>query len=263
MRKIFTALTLVSCLMSLAALADGGETARKVLILYDEKPQMDILAKRLQAEGYGVEFVSTKETLPALEPYYAVVVFIHGNFPADKADAVIRYTRAGGRMIALHHTISSGKVKTPEWLKFLGIELKVKGDIEKGGYVWQEGVDLRLVNLAPDHYITTHDVKYTEKAEYKRSDAEESARQRDSVDFPKSEVYINHTFTDGKEKTILFGFICTPPKLGPKTWMQDRAGWLKKADKGWIFYFMPGHTVAELENPIFQQIVVNCLTWNP
>jgi type 1 glutamine amidotransferase len=260
MKKI---LAQIGLMMLLPTLCTSGDVTRKVLILYDEKPQMEILAKRLKAESYGVDFVSTKEKLPTLDPYYAVAVFIHSAFPNEQADAIIRYTRAGGRMIALHHTISSAKVKTPEWLKFLGIELKVKGDILKGGYVWQEGVDLRLVNLAPSHYITTQNIKYKEKVEYKRSDVDEPAKQRDCVDFPDSEVYINHTFADAKDRTVLYGFVCRHAKLGEKTWMQDRGGWLKKSDKGWIFYFMPGHTVAELENPIFQQVILNCLTWNP
>jgi hypothetical protein len=259
MKKVLMALGLVGLLATLGYGADGG---RKVLILYDEKPQMEVLAKRLQTDGYGVDFVSTKENLPDLKPYYAVIVFIHGAFPSQQADAVIRYTRAGGRMIGLHHTISSGKVKTPAWLKFVGVELP-KGDPQKGFYGWEEGVDLRLVNLAPDHYITTHDIKYKDKVDYKRSDMEEPSRLRDCVDFPDSEVYVNHQFTDEKEKTILYGFACRTRKLGDKTWMQDRGGWVKKADKGWIFYFMPGHTVREFENPILQQVVVNCLTWNP
>jgi len=259
MRKILA----VTGLMILATtLGLGGETARKVLILFDEKPQMEVLAKRLKSEGYAVDFVSTKDKLPILDPYHAVVVFIHKVFPADQAEAVIRYTRAGGRMIALHHTISSAKAKTPDWLRFLGIEL-AKGDIEKGGYVWQEGVTLRLVNLAPGHYITTNKIEYPAKAEYKRFDREEPAQERDCVDFPGSEVYINHRFTDSKDKTVLYGLACRHPKLGEKTWMQDRGGWLKKAEKGWIFYFMPGHTVQELENPVFQQVIMNSLTWTP
>jgi len=260
MRKILAAIAVT---VLLSALGFTGEPARKVLILLDEKPQMDVLAKRLRTEGYGVEFASTKENLPTLDSYYAIVVFIHRVFPGEQADAIIRYTRAGGRMIALHHTISSAKTKTPAWLKFLGIELLVKGDLAKGGYAWQEGVDLRLVNLAPNHYVTRHKIQYRDKTEYKRSDTEETTQTRDSVDFPDSEVYINHRFTDGKEKTILFGFVCRHPKLGDKAWMQDRGGWLKKTGKGWIFYFMPGHTVAELENPVFQQVLMNCLTWQP
>jgi len=243
--------------------AVAGQPANKVLIVYDEKPQMDILAKRLQSEGFGADFVSTKETLPAMSAYHAVIVFIHRAIPTEVAKAVADYTKAGGRTVALHHTISSGKVKTPIWLEFLGIELLLKQPVGEGGYAWEEGVLLRLVNLAPGHYITTHNVSYPTKAEYKRSDVDEPAQTRDCVDFPDSEVYINHRFIDGKEKTILCGFICRAPKLGDKTWMQDRGGWLKKSGKGWIFYFMPGHSNRDMENPVLQQVIVNCLTWKP
>jgi hypothetical protein len=253
----------LAALLALPQIALSAESAGKVLILHDELPQMKVLAKRLEAEGYTVDFRTTKEDLPALDDYRAVVVFVHSVFPQDQADAVIRYTRNGGRMIALHHSISSAKKRrTPSWLEFLGMDLP-QGDIDKGGYKWQHDVGLRLVNLAPDHYITTNKIPYEGKADYKRSDKDEPATPREYIDFPGTEAFINHTFTDGDAKTVLFGFICRHSALGDKVWMQDRAGWLKKAGKGWAFYFMPGHTVEDLENPIYQQIILNCLTWRP
>ncbi len=261
MRRLTSLLVLATMC---SGLSGAAESSRKILILYDEKPQMDILAKRLQAEGYTVDWTSTKEQLGSLDSYFAVVVFVHSQFPAPQADAVIAYTQAGGRMIALHHSISSAKAKTPQWLNFLGVVLPAKKPIEEGGYVWQHDVGMKMVNLAPKHYITTHNIQYPAKAEYKRSDTDEPSREYDCLEFPGTEAFINHTFTDGKEKTVLYGFICQHPKLGDnKVWMQDRAGWLKPAGKGWIFYFMPGHTVKDLENPIYQQIILNCLSWKP
>lgn len=225
---------------------------------------MEVLAKRLKTEGYGVDLFTTKEKLPDLAGYEAIVVFVHGSFPEEQARAVIERTRAGARMIALHHSISSRKRQTPIWLEFLGIRLPDPvRNAQKGGYAWQHGVDLRLVNLAPGHYITTNKIKYEGKAEYKRSDIDEPAKERECVEFPDTEVFVNHTFTDKKAKTVLFGFTCRHEDLGDRTWMQDRGGWLKKADKGWIFYFMPGHTVKDLESAFYQQVILNCLTWKP
>jgi len=253
---------LLGIVVFLSGLAPAASPSAKVLVLHDELPQMKVLAKRLESEGYKVEFVTTKEKLPPLDGYYAVIVFIHKVFPPRQAEAVIRYTQGGGRMIALHHTISSAKRKTPIWLRFLGVTLP-QGPLEKGGYKWQHRLDLRLVNLAPGHYITTHNVKYAGRILYKRSDVEETAREREYILFPDSEAFINHKFTDDGQKTVLYGISCRHPALGEKTWMQDRGGWMKKAGKGWIFYFMPGHTVQDLENPAYQQIILNCLTWKP
>ncbi|KPL11599.1 hypothetical protein AMJ85_03515 [candidate division BRC1 bacterium SM23_51] len=261
MKRSFTAIGLM---MFVSATAFGAPAARKVLILHDELPQMKVLAKRLEAEGYGVDLVATKEKLPALDGYRAVVVYVHGLFTPEQAEAVVRYTHAGGRTIALHHSISSKKRETPLWLKFLGIDLpEPLRDAKKGGYAWQHDVNLRLVNLAPDHYITTNKIPYEGKTDYRRSDTDEPSRPRTYVDFPDSEAFLNHQFTDGKAKTVLYGFVCHHPDLGDKTWMQDRAGWLKEAGKGWVFYFMPGHTVQDLEKPFYQQIILNCLTWRP
>jgi type 1 glutamine amidotransferase len=45
--------------------------------------------------------------------------------------------------------------------------------------------------------------------------------------------------------------------------MQERAGWCKPAGKGWLFYFMPGHSVLEFENPAYTRIIANAIVWRP
>jgi type 1 glutamine amidotransferase len=45
--------------------------------------------------------------------------------------------------------------------------------------------------------------------------------------------------------------------------MQDRGGWYKPAGKGHIFYFIAGHSARDLENPAYQQIILNALNWKP
>jgi type 1 glutamine amidotransferase len=45
--------------------------------------------------------------------------------------------------------------------------------------------------------------------------------------------------------------------------MQDRAGWYKPAGKGWVMYFMAGHSVRDLENPAYAQILVNAVAYQP
>jgi len=44
--------------------------------------------------------------------------------------------------------------------------------------------------------------------------------------------------------------------------MQDRAGWVKSAGKGWVVYLQPGHCEADFQHPIYRQIVLNALTWS-
>jgi trehalose utilization protein len=45
--------------------------------------------------------------------------------------------------------------------------------------------------------------------------------------------------------------------------MQDRAGWMMPAGRGWIFYFQPGHNARDFEHPSFLQILVNAIEWKP
>ena len=259
MRRIMTAIAM-SFLLSASYAA---EPAGRILVVQDEMPQMEVLGKYLESKGYVIDFVSTKEEMPDTATFDAIVVFVHGQFPQDQAEAVIDFTKKGGRTLCLHHTISSAKRKTPVWLEFLGMRLPepLRKPLE-GGYGWQHGVDLHLVNLAPDHYITSNKVEYPHKVEYKRSDVDEAARTRPCLVFPDSEVFLNHQFSD-ENKTILFGFTASHPDIGEKTWIQDRGGWLKPTGKGWALYFMPGHIAEDLENPNYQQIILNCLTWKP
>ena len=119
-----------------------------------------------------------------------------------------------------------------------------------------------LVNLNPGHFITSHNVEYNRRVVYRSSDAPSQPRTFDAIDFKDTEVFLNQQFTDGRTKTVLFGFSCTDPQTG-QTHNQDRGGWYKRANKGWVFYFQPGHTVADFENPVYRQIILNSLIWKP
>jgi type 1 glutamine amidotransferase len=44
---------------------------------------------------------------------------------------------------------------------------------------------------------------------------------------------------------------------------QETAGWYRQAGEGWVFYFMPGHSAKEFESPVYRQILVNALIWEP
>jgi type 1 glutamine amidotransferase len=45
--------------------------------------------------------------------------------------------------------------------------------------------------------------------------------------------------------------------------MQNTAGWIKPAGKGWIFYLGPGHRVKDFESPACAQLVLNAMIFKP
>lgn len=234
----------------------------KILIVHDELPQMKFLAELLHERcGYDVEIKTQNEMPAALSGYKSVIVFIHGKMLEEPEKAFIAYTKAGGRLIVLHHSISSGKRSNKFWFDFLGIKLP-EGDWDKGGYKWIEPVSQKVVNINPNHYVTSHNVEYEGKVAF----------QTDTVkpgEYPyfalkeNAEVYLNHTFTDGDEKTLLLGFIYDGKEIGGKTVAQNTSGWLKKIGKGWLIYLQPGHSLEDMRTGPFQQILINAIQWLP
>jgi len=45
--------------------------------------------------------------------------------------------------------------------------------------------------------------------------------------------------------------------------MQNHAGWIKSADRGWIIYLLPGHSAKDFEQPAYARIVLNAVIWKP
>ena len=225
--------------------------ASDVLIVADEFPQMKLFANMLErrAKTHCIT-VEQSNMPPDLSQYRTVVVFIHRVMQEATEKKLIEYANAGGKLLILHHSISQAKGKNRFYFDFLGMKLP-GGDLSQGGYKWIEGVKLSIVNLAPDSYITTHNIKYPEQINYNQ-------RQHPGFTLDNTEVYLNHTFIDGEDKKVLLGFKYQDADTG-RVYMQDRAGWLKKAGKGWIIYFMPGHESDDFENPCYQQLLLNAL----
>lgn len=225
--------------------------AEPVLIVADEAPVMQVLAARLKPATESR--IVTQQQMPAeLAAYPAVIVYIHGDITEPAEKAFIAYAEGGGKLILLHHSISSGKRPNKYWLPFLGVRLP-EGDVGSGGYTYVEGVTMEVVNLAPGNYVSSHAVNYPSRVEYRGS-------ERPSLTLSGSEAYLNHVLTG--PRTVLLGLKYTDPKTG-KVWTEDTAGWYKKAGAGWVFYFMPGHSAADFENPAYSQIVLNAVTFNP
>ena len=114
-----------------------------------------------------------------------------------------------------------------------------------------------MINLAPDHYITRHDLKWPETADYDSMSTPVLA-----VTLTHTEVYLNHTFTDEKEKQVLCGFKYFDQASG-RWYQQARSAWLQKIGQGYLFYFMFGHKNNDFENPVIAQLLLNSLTWQP
>ena len=235
--------------------------ANQVLIVPDEFPAMEHIAARLESEeNISSRLVWQTNLPPDLSVFSTVLVYIHRGLDEKAEKAFIAYTQSGGKLIALHHSISSGKRKNKEWFKFLGVTLP-EADVDAGGYKWIEGVTQQIVNLAPDHFITTHKVVYPEQIAFKAAgDARE--RRLPGVTLKESEVYINHVLADDKTRTRLLGFKYTDKTSG-KTYMQTRSGWVKPSGQGWIVYLQPGHSLHDLENPVYDRILLNAIIWKP
>jgi Trehalose utilisation len=233
-----------SCCISLWA-------AKPVLIIADGAP-IRILAVQLKAHGIASETVSEDAIPASLSSYPAVFVYLHKALAEPAEKAFIAYANAGGKLIVLHHSISSQKRQNPTWLDFLGVKLP-EGDVAQGGYKYYDPVNLTLVNLAPKDWITTHDVRWQSRAEYRGED-------RDAMELPATEVYLNHVL-DGP-RTVLLGLKFREEKSGV-TYQQDTAGWYKKAGKGSVMYFMAGHSGKEFEDPVYAQILVNAVNYRP
>jgi len=261
-------MVMIVLLVPLLASGEPGKTSKKVLIIQDELPQMEVLSKFLKDKGnLDVQITDQAHLPPDLAPYKSVLVYIHRKLEVATEKAVMDYTKKGGRLVVLHHTISSQKVKNEFFFDFLGIHLdnpdNAKSEVEiGGGYAWVEPVTFSLVNLHSSHFITNHQVNWGERIPYTPSDFPSSVGLYPSVSLDSSEVYMNHKFIDGREKTVLCGLKFYDARNG-KLFMQDRALWIKSQGKGEVVYFMPGHRPSDFSNATLTQIILNSIQWNP
>jgi hypothetical protein len=257
-----TGLALLFCLSGFTS-----EAQTKVLIIQDELPQMEVLSDYITGHGENLEVeIVDQDHLPgSTAGYDAVIVYIHRELFVKTEKWIIDYTRKGGRFICLHHSISSGKAKNRDYFPFLGIRLdgtdkSNDAELPGEGYAWVEPVTLVILNLNEQHYVTKHNIEWGEEIEYQPSDVQSDRKKFPSISFPESEVYLNHKFTDGQEKTILMGVKYLDTR-NSELFMQDRAGWYKKAGKGEIFYFMPGHSSLDFQHSNYAQMILNAIQY--
>ena len=226
-----------------------------VLFVVDEFPAMQLVADKLKsAEKINSEVVAQKDLPENLSTFETVVVYIHRELSEKAENAFIKYATNGGKLVLLHHSISSGKRKNAHWFSFLGVSLP-EGNINEGGYKWIEGINWDLVNLNSANFIMTNKVTYPTNVSYLSTNVTE--RSLPGFRLEHSEVYLN---VQTSPCTLLMGLKYTDAQSG-KTYMQDRAGWIKSAGRGQIIYLMPGHTVSDFENPAYGRIVLNAIIY--
>jgi len=241
--------------------------SNKVLIVHDELPQMEVLSAILQQKGGFEVTVVEQSALPEdWSGYRAVIGYIHRVLEVPAEKAIIAYTDNGGRYVALHHSISSKKASNEFYFDFLGMQLdnpkSAKDPVVPGkGYGWRHET-LTLVNLNTAHFITNNGVNWAEEILYTSSDRPGVEALYPSISLHESEVYMNHKFTDGREKTVLCGFKYLDDRNG-QLFMQDRAVWTKPYGEGEVVYLMPGHSAADFENSSFSQMILNAINWKP
>lgn len=250
-------LRLIKYGLLLICLFNSKLNAQDILIVADEIPAMEVLAQAFKnAENLECKIVKQSEIPSFWVEYKAVIVYIHKELFPEAEEKLINYTKNGGRLICLHHTISTFKKPNKDWLTFLGVELPKK-DVKDGGYKYVGDINMEVVNLAPKHFITTNKIKYPSKIAYIR-EGETTQKKLAGFELPNTEAYINQN--NLSPRTTLMGLRFKDKS--DQIWMQDRAVWYMPVEKGWLFYSQPGHAISDFENPVYAQIIINAVLYS-
>ena len=271
-------LLLSLALALLACQPAGGPDRKRVLIVTDESDRMEPLAAFLAEKGGFESTIVDYTKLPEdqrrlphdVSDYEALVGYIHNELNEPTELAIIGYTTGGGRFVAVHHMVSSGKAKNAHYFDFLGlhmdaIELAREPATPGGHYMWHEPVEKTVFNLAPGHYVTSHDIDWPERAPFVASDVPGMEVQMyPAITMERTEVYSNVKRTDDGAKTPLLGYTYTDDRNGI-THAQATDGWIKPVGEGHVVYLQPGHFVEEFTDPqgILNQLILNAITWHP
>lgn len=267
-------LALLGLGLATAPVAAATADSKQLLLIHDDAKVTEPLVAFLKAKGGFETLVVDQAHLPEGDwsGYRAVLGYVHGRLLEAAELRIIDYTKKGGRFVALHHMISSGKASNKYYFEFLGIQLDNPSAssspvLPGAGYGWytggegEPGVKVAVVKLHPTHFIVTHDVEWGAPIRYQSSDALAVAKEYPAIVLPQAEAYMNHKFTDGREKTVLLGFQYTDPR-NHAFFEQDRTAWFKSYGAGMIFYFQPGHFSQEYQNPNISQMILNAIIWD-
>ena len=235
-----------------------GTTNPNVIIVHDEAGPMAVLAEALAEKGgCAVASVEQNELPDDLSGYDAVFNFVHKPMTERAERLCIEYARDGGRHILLHHAISSSKRNNPKLLAELRAEVPPGRKPANGFYV--ERGTLTLANLAPGHFITSNGIRYASKTKYPTVDGQ--FVERDAITFENTEIFLNLKFAPCAQRTVLYGI--TFRDADGVDFAQPVGGWVMRTGNGYSFYFQAGHEADDFSNPIYQQVLINCVLWKP
>ncbi|AKP51396.1 ThuA domain-containing protein [Cyclobacterium amurskyense] len=228
----------------------------KVLIVSDTWPEMDVLANGLKENGYIVSKANEEELESDLSGFDFVFMYVHVTHAPRTTQVLIDYTINGGSLVVLHHGISSSKMKNPEWLDFLGIQLYPRDHQE---YPWKVLANLTysMVNLNPGHFITSNGIEYEKITPFKSEYETIYEGEYSAFQLVNTELFLNQRFTDD-QRTILYGF-----RTEDGSRVQPTSGWYCPKGKGMVFYYQAGHEELDYQNPNFLQVILNTLEWDP
>jgi hypothetical protein len=280
-RRLASAFIATLALSGVARLsAQTSAASQRLLFIHDSATAAEPLITYLKTHGGFDTLVVDQAHLPPpteWSGFRAVLGYVHGKLLEPTEVAIIDSTTTGGRFVALHHMVSSGKTENKYYFDFMGLRIEEPKNapapkVAGAAYGWytggkgepgkgEPGITQTLVNLNPTHFITSHDVKWSDTARYQSSDTLTVAKDYPAIVLPKAEAYVNVKWTDGREKTVLVGFSYTDPRTQAH-FEQDRSGWTKPAGAGRIVYLQPGHFAEEYENPNISQMVLNAIVWD-
>lgn len=248
----------MATIMFLCAVLTADAPTTKVLIVHDEPAPMEVLADAFEKKaGFTVISVKQQKVPDDLSEFAAVFNFVHRPMTPRAEQLCIEYARNGGRHVLLHHAISSSKRQNPKLLAELNSEVPPGRKPANGFYV--ERGRLTFVNLAPRHFITSNGITYPAKANF--PDATGQPIECESFSFDNTEIFLNLKFQPCPERKTLYGI--TFRDADNKSFAQYAGGWVMRTGKGHSFYFQAGHEARDFTNPIYQQILINCVLWKP
>jgi hypothetical protein len=160
MRRLLATGVLCGCILSAACRAED------ILVVADEFHAMQVLTAHIQADTKLTSSIVGQTEMPAvLSGYCAVIIYIHGDLQPSSEHAFSEYADGGGKLILLHHSISSHKRESEDWFSFLHIELPLS-ELSDGGYKYFAPVSFDVVDLLPGNYVTSHDVHFDKRIAY-------------------------------------------------------------------------------------------------
>ncbi|MHA1700260.1 MAG: ThuA domain-containing protein [Promethearchaeota archaeon] len=236
----------------------------KIIILCDKppEPQMDLLSAYCIQSGCVSIQCSQKSFLKKLKKIFnpdAIIVYVHEPFNSKIEKKLIDYCIDGGKLIALHHSVASAKLKNKYWLDFMGASIEKDKNSSRSWRVLHD-VLIEVVNLLPSSKIMTNRVCYDSDVSF--PDLADLLKEslRPAFELGRSEVFINQILDDRVERTLLFGFRYLDPWRGVMVPLKN-AGWFLKRGSGSIFYLMGGHKRSDFENENYCQIILNCIVF--